>query len=69
MVHAGNNLDPLLSIGEVLAVVGVSRSSVYAMIQRGAFPPGVKVGRARRWRRSEIATWLDTLGEGGPDAW
>lgn len=39
----------------VLALLGISRSSFYAGIQSGKYPPPVKVGtRASAWRKSEI---------------
>ena len=35
----------------VLALVGVSRSSLYAMVARGVFPPPVRIGlRSVGWR-------------------
>jgi len=61
-------LDPLMSLDQVLPIVGVSKSKVYSLVQSGLFPEGVKVGRSRRWRQSEIADWLEFVGEGGLDA-
>lgn len=54
----------LLRLPEVSKMVGLSRSSVYLMITRGEFPPGIRVGaRARRWRMADIAAWQDKLDE------
>lgn len=53
----------LLRLGDVAQLVGLSRSSIYQLIQRNRFPPGVKVGlRARRWRVGDILAWQSGLG-------
>ena len=44
---------------EVIAICGLSRSTIYEMIGRGEFPAPVKLGaRAVGWRRSDIEAWL-----------
>jgi prophage regulatory protein len=53
----------LLRLTEVSKMIGLSRSSIYQMIERGRFPAGVHVGaRARRWRTGEVVVWLERLG-------
>ena len=43
----------------VLALVGVSRSSLYAMVARGVFPPPVRIGlRSVGWRAQDVWGWL-----------
>ena len=43
----------------VLARTGLSRSTVYALISQGAFPPPVKLSiRAVGWRSVEVDAWL-----------
>ena len=45
----------------VVAACGISRSTIYEMIQRGEFPKQVKLGaRAVGWRRRDIEAWLDS---------
>ena len=42
-------------------LTGLSRSSIYAMIATGAFPPQIKIGiRAVGWRQSEIEAWIES---------
>ncbi len=54
-------LPHLLRLPEVLALVGVSRSTLYAMVQRGEFPPPVRIGvRAVAWRAHEVYSWVET---------
>ena len=45
----------------VVAASGISRSTIYEMIQRGEFPKQVKLdARAVGWRRRNIEAWLDS---------
>jgi prophage regulatory protein len=54
----------LLRLAEVSKMIGLSRSAIYQMIERGRFPAGVHVGtRARRWRMGDVGAWLERLGE------
>ena len=54
-----HSTDRLLKIGEVVAMVALSESSIYRKMRRGQFPQPIKVGaRAVRWWLSEILAWL-----------
>jgi prophage regulatory protein len=48
---------------EVESVIGLSRSQLYAMIQRGEFPKPIKLGTgptgAVGWLQSEIDEWVN----------
>lgn len=47
-----------IRLNEVLKICGKSRSSVYESIQKGEFPPPVKLcGRSSAWVRSEVIQW------------
>jgi prophage regulatory protein len=44
---------------EVEATTGLSRSSIYAMMDAGDFPRPIRIGkRAVAWPQSEIEAWL-----------
>ena len=44
---------------EVVAICGISRSTIYEMIRRDEFPRPVQLGaRAVGWRHSDIEAWL-----------
>ena len=63
--------DRLLRRCEVEAITGMSRSSIYRLMQNGEFPRPVRVGPAAvRWRESDIKAWLesrpDAMGDSGP---
>ena len=52
---------PPAPAGGVGLLVGVSRSTLYAMVQRGEFPPPVRIGvRAVAWRAHEVYSWVET---------
>ncbi len=51
--------DRMLRLPEVLAITGLSRATVYAMVAAGEFPAPVRLGaRAVGWWLSEIVVWL-----------
>ena len=52
-------VDTFLRVPDVLAAAGVSRSTLYEMMESGKFPRPVKPNddRAVRWLASEIADW------------
>lgn len=54
--------ERLLRLQEVLHRVGVSRSSWYAGIQRGIFPPPVKLGgKTAVWPSSTINQFIEGI--------
>ena len=52
-------VDNFLRIPDVLAAAGVSRSTLYEMMEVGKFPKPVNPtdDRAVRWLASEVAEW------------
>ena len=50
----------ILTIDEVLSAVKCSRSTLYVLMRREAFPAPFKVGpRRNRWVASEVEAWLE----------
>ena len=50
----------ILRLPQVIERTGRSRSSIYADIQRGAFPEPIHIGqRARGWLEADITDWLE----------
>ena len=50
----------LIKLPEVIRKTGKSRSSLYAAMREGKFPPSVAIGpRARAWVEAEINSWVD----------
>ena len=53
--------DRLLRRREVEKITGMSRSSIYRLMQEGEFPRPVGVGpRAVRWKVSDIEAWIES---------
>jgi prophage regulatory protein len=51
--------ERLIRIDEVLHICGLSRSSLYATIQKGEFPAQVKLSKkASAWLYSEVQAWV-----------
>jgi excisionase family DNA binding protein len=50
--------DPLLTTGEVMAILRVDTRTVYRLIRSRSIP-AVRVGRQWRFRRSDLEGWLD----------
>lgn len=45
---------------QVEQLVQLSRSTIYAAVKAGTFPPPVRIGaRAVAWRVSEVEQWLE----------
>ncbi|WP_038147714.1 helix-turn-helix transcriptional regulator [Thioclava atlantica] len=49
---------------DVERLVGLSRSTLYAMIAEGRFPKPVRIGkRAVGWREADLRDWLESCDE------
>jgi prophage regulatory protein len=54
--------DRLLRLTDVVALTGVSRSSIYNMIAEKRFPPAVRLGhRTVRWSETAVRKWIQSL--------
>ena len=53
--------DRLLRRRDVERITGMSRASIYRLMQQGDFPRPVKVSStAVRWKESDIAVWIES---------
>ncbi|MCG5238672.1 helix-turn-helix transcriptional regulator [Azospirillum doebereinerae] len=48
-----------LLIDEVLAVVPVSKATLYRMINRKEFPPPCRIGASSMWPASDLREWAN----------
>ena len=53
------HLDRLLTVQELANYLGVPVATIYAWRYRHEGPPGFRVGRHVRFRRSDIEEWLN----------
>jgi excisionase family DNA binding protein len=56
---ADNDDLHLWSIGQVADFLGVSKDTIYGWRKTGYGPPASKIGKHLRWRRVDVATWVD----------
>lgn len=55
----GHTITKILRLPDVMSRLRMSRSSIYAKIQRGEFPRPVELGpNSRGWVEAEITEWL-----------
>ena len=55
------NMDDrrVLRLEEVCELVGLARSTIYAKVSAGGFPPPIRLGsRSVGWRLSDLDRWL-----------
>jgi prophage regulatory protein len=51
----------MIKLKEVQKLTGLSRSSIYAYIDKGLFPAQIKLGeRSVAWLDSEIESWVNS---------
>ena len=52
----------LIRIKTVIAMTGLSRSTIYERMKRGEFPRSVQLSvRHVAWREREVLDWIETL--------
>lgn len=57
-------METILRLPAVKARTGLCRTTLYAKISRGEFPPPVALGpRAVGWRASDIDAWIASLAQ------
>ena len=52
-------MNKLLTIKDVVNIVGFKTSTIYKFIKTKNFPRPVKIGRSSRWRISDVNKWLE----------
>lgn len=50
--------DPLIDMAFITTFTGMTDKWFYKLIQDGAFPKPIKLGRSSRWFKSEVETWM-----------
>ena len=62
---ARDSLPAILRTSAVLALIGLSRTSLWRRVRAGDFPAPVRLGgkgsRAVGWRREDVEGWLEAL--------
>lgn len=54
-------MNRLLKLKTVIDVTGISRSHLYALVEKGEFPKQIKLSeRSSAWIESEVQGWIDS---------
>ena len=53
--------DRLLDVKQVQNLTSASRASIWRWEGAGKFPKRIRIGRAIRWRESDIQKWISEL--------
>lgn len=48
----------LVRLPEIIRIIGVSRPTVYRLIERGEFPKPIKQGRTSAWPSEEVDAYM-----------
>lgn len=53
-------IDKILRVPDVCEAIGVRKSSLYAMVKEGKFPPPLKLtSQCVGWKTSTVQAWID----------
>ena len=53
--------ERFLRLPDVIRAVGVSRSTIYKLIEAGRFPASFRIApRCAVWRETEVSAWLES---------
>lgn len=53
----------VMNLNDVLALLGISKSTLYRLMDAGLFPKPFKLGvRLNAWRVETVETWLNAQG-------
>ena len=53
-------MDRIMRLPEVLSTTGLSRATLYRMMEKRLFPESLQIGpRAVGWRESAVHAWLE----------
>ena len=56
--------EKLVRVKDVLEITGMSRSTIWRLVNSGDFPAPYKLGpRMNAWHKSEIVTWIESRRE------
>jgi predicted DNA-binding transcriptional regulator AlpA len=58
MIEVSMDAKLLLSLPEVLRLIGMGRSWTLLAVKEGRFPKPVALGRARRWLAADVRGWV-----------
>jgi excisionase family DNA binding protein len=57
---SANPLDELLTLDELCAMLKITKATVYKQRTTGTGPPGYRIGKHLRFKRSDVLSWLES---------
>lgn len=51
-------MEEYLTMKEIEKSIKLTKPYIYKLILKEKFPLGIKIGRARRWRKSEVEAFI-----------
>ena len=60
VIMSRSEVEPLMTLPDLSAMLGVPVGTLYGWRHRGDGPPGYRIGRHVRYRRSEVEAWIET---------
>jgi prophage regulatory protein len=55
-------LDRIIRLPELIRITGLSRASIYRLIEKGNFPAPIELSvNAKGWFASQIRAWMESL--------
>lgn len=65
-VQSHPDVDRFLRLPEVISLVGLSRSTIYAEVSKGRFPAALQLSTSTvAWRASEVVAWMQSRQRAG----
>lgn len=58
-----HHLEPMLTMDELSRYTQTSKSTLYSLRSQGRGPKGIRIGRALRFRKSDVDAWLHMLSD------
>lgn len=59
-VTVSDNLDRLVAGKDIWSALKISPAKFYSLVAEGKLPPPLKIGRAARWKASDIQAFVQT---------
>lgn len=60
---SNNPLDELLTLDELCAMLKITKATAYKQRSTGTGPPGYRIGKHLRFKRSDVLDWLESKRE------
>lgn len=55
----GEKMEEYLTMKDIELSTKFTRSHIYQLIAKNSFPKGIKIGKARRWKKSEVLNFFE----------